>query len=407
VAFRFGGRPKLIAGLVAAVLALSTIAPGFAQSSPSSGGNTTPPGSNVAGTLPSGPTNTAGNSGGVTSSGGWIGSSDAQGANTYIGHVESPKAGQNVSAGSNLLVSGWAADTTAQGWAGFDQMQVYNGDKANGGTKVADGQVGLSRPDVAAFLGSNYKNSGFSAVVPAGALSGGPATLFVYLHTASKGWWYQSVAVNQAATVALEFPNDPLVDILLPCCNNEVTTKQFLDRLVVVGFALDRNPVTDPGNQSALFGPGAGPGEAGIGAVTLYLDAMPGMPGYNPATNLIAGAGLGIEPLANNHGPAAGPIHLASNFPDITRVYGPQYEWAGWVTTWDTRTAQPDMWHTLYAVARSSIQCTGSAPSTCKTNYASTQVYLKQSQSPGTAPACSVFDLAVKHRSCSILPGFD
>jgi hypothetical protein len=399
----------VFAGLVAAVLALSTIAPGFAQST-GGGGNTAPPGSNVAGTVPSGPpagANTGGGSGGITSSGGWTGSSDAQGPNTYVGRVEAPRSGQNVQAGSNLLVTGWAADTTAQGWAGFDQMQVFNGDKAKGGTKVADGQVGLSRPDVAAFLGGNFQNSGFSAVVPANALSGGSANLFVYLHTASKGWWFQSVSVNQQVAAQLEFPNDPLVDITLPCCDNTVTTKQFLDRLVITGFALDRNPVTDPGNQSALFGPAAGPGEAGIGNVTVYLDLMPGMPGYNPATNIINSAGLGIEPLANNHGPAAGPVHTAANFPDITRVYGPQYEFAGWVTTWDTRTAQPNMWHTIYAIARSSIQCTGSAASTCKTNYASTQVYLKQSQSPGTAPACSVFDLAVKHRPCSILPGFD
>jgi hypothetical protein len=286
-------------------------------------------------------------------------------------------------------------------------MQVYNGDKANGGTKLADGQVGLSRPDVAAFLGPNYQNSGFSAVVPAGSITNSNATLFVYLHTASKGWWYQSLAVNQAQAAALQFPNDPIVDISLPCCNEEITTKQFLDRLVIVGFALDRNPVTDPGNQTFLAGPVAGPGEAGIRSVTVYLDAMPGMPGYNPATNLICTAGLGIEDLANNHGPAPGPVHTASNFPDITRVYGPQFEFAGWVTTWDTRTGQPDTWHTIYAVARSSIQCTGSAITSCKSNYASTQIYLKQSLSPGTAPACSVFDLAVKHRSCSILPGFD
>jgi hypothetical protein len=83
---------------------------------------------------------------GLTGSGAWTGASDAQGANTYIGRVESPRAGQTVQAGSNLLVSGWAVDTTAQGWAGFDQMQVYNGDRANGGTKLADGSVGLSRP---------------------------------------------------------------------------------------------------------------------------------------------------------------------------------------------------------------------------------------------------------------------
>jgi hypothetical protein len=356
----------LISGLVAAVLALSIVAPGFAQST--SGG------------------------GGVVSSGSWTGSSDAQGANTYIGHVEAPRAGQNVAAGSNLLVSGWAADTTAEGWAGFDQMQVYNGDKAKGGTKVADGQVGLSRPDVASFIGPNFRNSGFSAVVPSGALSGGQATLFVYLHTASKGWWFQSVGVNQQAPVALDFPNDPVVVIGKPVDGSIITTKQVLNRYVLVGYALDQNPVTDPGNQSKLFGPVAGPGEAGIQSVVLYLDKTPNMAGYDPAVNFLANAGLGIEDLASAQGPAAGPVHTAANKSTITRAYGPQYEFAGWVASWDTRNAQPDMEHTIYAVATSSI--------TKKTSTASTTFYLKST--PSNHPACSNADI-IAHRPCNAI----
>jgi hypothetical protein len=348
-------------GLAATLLALTTAAPGFAQSAPTLGG-------------------------------GWTAGPDAQGANTYIGRLESPRAGQTVQEGANLLVSGWAADTTAAGWSGFDQMQVYMGARDNGGTKVADGSVGLNRPDVADALGSNFLKSGFSATVPSSALSGGTANLFVYLHTASKGWWFKTVSVNPQAAATLDFPMDPVVVIGKPVDGSVVTSKQVLNRYVVVGYALDRNPITDPGNQAKLFGPAAGAGEAGIQSVVLYMDKMPGMAGYDPTVNFIANAGLGIEDLASAQGPAAGPVHTAGNKSTITRAYGPQYEFAGWVASWDTRNQQAGMEHTMYAVATSSI--------TKKVSIASTTFFLKQS--PTNAPACSNADI-IAHRPCSAI----
>jgi hypothetical protein len=280
-------------------------------------------------------------------------------------------------------------------------MQVYSGDRATG-TKLADGSVGQNRPDVADALGPNFLKSGFSAVVPASALAGGTNNLSVYLHTASKGWWFRTVSVNQQALAAAEFASDPIVDILHPVNQQIMTVKQFLNRYVIVGYALDRNDVTDPGNQSKLSGPLAGPGEGGVGAVTVYIDAMPGMPGYSAATNLIGNAGLGVEAAVNNQGPPAGPVHLQGNYPTLTRVYGPQYEWTGWVATLDTRTLAPDTFHTLYAVARSSVQCLNSNPSSCKTSSASSTFYLKSSPSNNSSPACSVLDV-VRHKGCSIL----
>jgi hypothetical protein len=197
-------------GLAATLLALTAVSPGFAQSGP-------------------------------TIAGGWTAGPDATGANTYVGRVEAPRAGQTVQSGANLLVSGWAADTTAQGWSGFDQMQVYNGARDNGGTKLADGSVGQNRPDVADALGANFLKSGFSAIVPSSALTGGTTNLFVYLHTASKGWWYRTVSVNTQAPVSLEFPTDPVVVIGKPTDGSIITTKQVLNRYVIVGYALDRN----------------------------------------------------------------------------------------------------------------------------------------------------------------------
>jgi hypothetical protein len=113
-----------------------------------------------------------------------------------------------------LLVSGWVADTTAQGWAGIDQVQAWNGDMASGGTKLADGSVGLPRPDISDAIGGNYLNSGFSMVVPTSVLTtlaGGNTDLRMYIHTPSKGWWYRVASINAIAPATLPYPNDPVV----------------------------------------------------------------------------------------------------------------------------------------------------------------------------------------------------
>ena len=44
--------------------------------------------------------------------------------------------------------AGWAADTTAAGWAGISGVEVWNSAKDKGGTKLSTGSVGLGRPDV-------------------------------------------------------------------------------------------------------------------------------------------------------------------------------------------------------------------------------------------------------------------
>ncbi len=92
--------------------------------------------------------------------GNWIGGSDVSGASTYIGRVETPRPGQSITAGANLLVSGWALDTTAAGCSGFDQMEVYIGTRDGGGTRVTSGSVGLERPDITDALGPAAAPSG-------------------------------------------------------------------------------------------------------------------------------------------------------------------------------------------------------------------------------------------------------
>jgi len=338
----------------------------------------------------------------------WTAGPDASGSNTYVGRIDAPRAGQSIAAGASLLVTGWAADTTASGWAGFDQMQVYSGARDKGGVKLADGMVGLNRPDVADFLGSNFLKSGFSAVVPAGGLKSGAATLYVYLHTASKGWWYRTVAATQQAAADLPFPGDPIITWLRPASGGIITNEQFgpVDNYLLEGFALDRNPQNNPNGLPKTNVPGGGPGNVGIASITVYVDKMPGQKGYDPNVNNLgptSPASVAIGPTSvplnhnviNNNGCSVfgGPVTFCRGDISVTANYGPNYTFAGWVKYMDQRTLQPDMFHTLYATAVSSV--------TGKSNTASVEVYIKSL--PSSAPSCSTSDF-LKHK-CAFRAG--
>jgi len=134
-------------------------------------------------------------------SSGWQGGPGAILDNTYVGFIDQPSNGAVVPGSGSFVVGGWFVDTTAQGWAGADQMQVWLGAMGGGGKMLANGIVGQYRPDVGTFLGNPfYANSGFSASVPGGSVPGGPQTLSVYMHTGGKGWWYKTVNVNGGGT---------------------------------------------------------------------------------------------------------------------------------------------------------------------------------------------------------------
>ena len=376
-------RSRLALALVALGLTMTTVVPSYAQTAPSTSGATVI----------------------------WTGGPDSSGPNTYVGRIEAPRAKQNIAAGANLLVTGWAADTTASGWAGFDQMQVYNGDRTKGGSKVADGMVGLSRPDIGEILGANFAKSGFSAVVKASAIQPGAATLYVYLHTANKGWWYRTVAVTQAAPPDLPFPSDPIVVIGHPIGGEIMTNVQNqtnTQELVVSGWALDRNPQNDPNGPPKTNSPYGGAGNVGIQSVTLYVDKLPGDPGYDPNVNLLGGQSggpasptvLSALPSDIRTGPTAvgcqfhGSAKYCQGDYSLTKSYGPNYTFAGWVSFLNQRVLQPEAWHTIFAVARSSI--------TGRTSTASSTFYLKGFPSTGH-PACS-FGSFLKH-NCAVING--
>src|SRR3984893_12676684 len=112
----------------------------------------------------------------------WTGGPGAAGHNTYTGFVDLPPANATVPTGS-FVVSGWFVDQTAQGWAGADDVQVFQGTMDGGGKQLAKAIFGQSRPDVAAALGTPYwAASGFSATIASSALAAGGQTLSVYAH---------------------------------------------------------------------------------------------------------------------------------------------------------------------------------------------------------------------------------
>jgi hypothetical protein len=128
----------------------------------------------------------------VPGGGGWAPAAGAAGDNTYQGFVDQPQPGSTLPAGAAFRVSGWVVDMAAEGWAGIDDIAVLQGDRV-----LVHGTVANNRPDVAAVTGNGFwAASGFDALVPAGAVSDGPATLTVVAHTPGKGAWSKQVSVN-------------------------------------------------------------------------------------------------------------------------------------------------------------------------------------------------------------------
>jgi len=295
--------------------------------------------------------------------------------NSIIGRIEAPRARQNINVGANLLVSGWAVDTTATGWAGISGVEVWNGAKPSG-TKLATGTVGLARTDVADFLGANFTNSGFTAIVPSTALKAGALTLTVYLITPNKGSYLRTVAVTASAPTELAFPTDPVLVISRPQEGMAITQKQPNNKFTFNGFALDRNPTINPATglpvinpatgQPALPGPGcAGSGGAtsaigtqsrgaGVASITAYIDSPKGDPLFpNFAAPCGGGTCVGISsPLVSNKGFLNVPGRPQGSFQSGS--YGSDFDFSGWSVSINPSLLAPGP-HTLYVTATSSI----------------------------------------------------
>jgi hypothetical protein len=250
--------------------------------------------------------------------------------NTYDGFIDIPKDGASVPASGSFTVAGWFVDKTAEGWAGVDDVQIWQGIMDGGGKLLTRATFAQSRPDVAAATGNPYwAASGFGGVVPAGSLSAGGQALSVYAHTPSKGWWYKQVQVTvSAAAAASPAPGPatpaptvsggalPIVGIEKPKDSEVVLTK---DTYEIIGYALDKNAA-----------PNQGVAGSGIDRVQVYIGAE-----------------------RENNGTFLGEAELGFSDP-VAQTYGPQFASAGWRLVF-----KPTSFHAntylLFAYARSAV----------------------------------------------------
>jgi hypothetical protein len=183
--------------------------------------------------------------------------------NTYAGSIDVPPSGASQSSNRSVSVSGWVVDRTADGWAGIDNVHIYDGLAGQGGTFLGQATFALSRPDVAQVLGNPFwANSGFALNLTAGSLAAGPHTLTVYAHTPGKGWWFSQVRMTVAAPAAQPAPASSPVNVLVR--PSMITISKQQDHYSIKGYALDPNATGD---------------SFGVDHVDVYMDEVRGKGG--------------------------------------------------------------------------------------------------------------------------------
>lgn len=192
----------------------------------------------------------------------WLPGPNAAGDDTYSGAIDSPSNGVTLAPNSMVQVQGWVVDTTAAGWPGIDDVQVYLGLQDQGGLLMVDAPLGQRRDDVAAALGNPYfANAGFSAAFAETSLGTGSNTLRIYAHTPNKGWWYRQVQVTVPAPPARAYADDPL--LIVREADPSLDVAQSTPTLTLRGYAIDRNLPLD--QQLGVAG-------SGVSRLQAYVD---------------------------------------------------------------------------------------------------------------------------------------
>jgi hypothetical protein len=152
-------------------------------------------------------------------------------------NVDYPGANTKV-AGGAFLVSGWAIDLGASAWTGVDAVDVwaYPVGSSNA-VYVGAATVGIARPDLAAYVGAQFTNCGFTLV--GSIATPGTYDLAVFAHSTVSGTFNQVKTVR--VTVAAPASN-PKMWLDMPSVNQ--TTSQ---NLTVAGWAIDLGSPTGTG----------------------------------------------------------------------------------------------------------------------------------------------------------------
>ena len=109
----------------------------------------------------------------------------------------------NSSVKGEIEFSGWAVDQRSQSGTGIDRVSFWLDGAMNQGTYLGEITAFEARPDIAALLGANFRNSGYRLRWNSASVSGGTHMLYVYAHTTLCGWsgpTTRSFGTQQAAT---------------------------------------------------------------------------------------------------------------------------------------------------------------------------------------------------------------
>jgi Bacterial Ig domain len=216
----------------------------------------------------------------LAQSSGWQPGPGAVQDNMYEGFIDQPTSGATVPGSGSFPLGGWFVDTTAQGWAGADDVQVWLGTMEGGGSMVAHAQFAQSRPDVATALANPFwEPSGFSAVVPGSAIPAGGQTLNLYVHTPGNGWWLTSVNVTGGGSGAAAAPAPALAGGPPQVSVSSPTEGQDVSAAGSVTFTIT-GKATDPANGAGaidsvdvwIFGERDGRGGTQLGTVQVGSD---------------------------------------------------------------------------------------------------------------------------------------
>lgn len=142
---------------------------------------------------------------------------------------------------NGFAIAGWAADMGATSGTGIDAVAVWalpstGASAILAGVATYGNAYGSARPDVGAYLGSQFTNTGYglTATLPAGTY-----TLAVYAHSTVNNSWNTPALVN----VTVQPPQSrPLMWVDAPAQNQTISQNVF-----VGGWAVDTASSSGPG----------------------------------------------------------------------------------------------------------------------------------------------------------------
>jgi len=197
--------------------------------------------------------------------------------------IDTPRA--NATVAQPFMFAGWAADTSAGSGVGVDAIEVWA--FPNPGSNAAPIYVGGAsrggaRPDVGAYLGAQFTNSGFGLSVR--GLNPGVYQLNAYAHSAVTGTY------NDVASVVVTVAGvPPRMSIDTPGANQTVATT-----FMVAGWAIDPNGSgsgVDAIHVWAYPNPGSGAPAVFVGAANLGVARPDVAAAFGPAG---AASGYGL-----------------------------------------------------------------------------------------------------------------